>query len=71
MILERNIEELEMDIITDCLCIDGLDSCINAGADELRVGGSFYALPNISRHIWSRPIARGWILGTSSAPTIF
>ena len=27
-----------MYIITDCLCIDGLDSCINAGADELRVG---------------------------------
>ena len=38
LILERKIEELEMDRISDCLRIDGLESRINAGADKLRVG---------------------------------
>ena len=37
-ILERKIEELEMDRIADCLHVDGLKSHINAGSDELRVG---------------------------------
>ena len=38
MTLERNIEELDMDRISDRLSINGLDSRINYGADELRVG---------------------------------
>ena len=38
LILDRKIEELETDRIADCLCIDGLDSRINDGADEMRVG---------------------------------
>ena len=36
MILERNIEDLEMYWIADRLFIDGLESLINDGADELR-----------------------------------
>ena len=38
LILERKIEELEMDHIADFLCSDGLESRINAGADDLQVG---------------------------------
>ena len=38
MILDMKIEELEMDCIADCLCIYVLESCINAGADEMQVG---------------------------------
>ena len=37
MILENKIEELDMDRIADCLRIDGLESRINTGADEMRV----------------------------------
>ena len=38
LILERNTEELDMDTIDDRLCIDGLDSRTNSGANELWVG---------------------------------
>ena len=38
MILEKKIEELDMELIADRLCIDGLDSRINSGTDEMRVG---------------------------------
>ena len=37
LILESEIDELKMGCITDRLHIDGLESLINAGADELRV----------------------------------
>ena len=36
--LKRKVEALEMDRITDCLCIDGIESRINAGADKMQVG---------------------------------
>ena len=38
LILERKIKLLAMYRISDRLRIDGLESCINAGADELLVG---------------------------------
>ena len=38
LILERKIEGLEMYFIADRLYIDGLESCINTGDDEMRVG---------------------------------
>ena len=38
LILERKIKLLAMYRISDCLRIDGLESCINAGIAELRVG---------------------------------
>ena len=38
LILERNAEELEMGCINDCLCNNSLESCINAGDNELQVG---------------------------------
>ena len=38
LILERKVEELEMDCINDRLRIYGLESRINAGANELQVG---------------------------------
>ena len=38
LILERKVEELDMDRINDCICINGLDSRNNEGADELQVG---------------------------------
>ena len=38
LILERKVEELEIDRITDCLCINGLESRTNTGADDLQVG---------------------------------
>ena len=38
LILERKIEELDMDRIAYHLCIYVFESCINTGADELQVG---------------------------------
>ena len=38
LILERKVEELDMDRINDCICINGLESHTTAGADELQVG---------------------------------
>ena len=35
LILERNIEDLDMDLIVDQLCSDGFDSRIIVGADDL------------------------------------
>ena len=45
MISERNIEELDMDRIADRLFIDILESRINAGTDELQVGGVIISSP--------------------------
>ena len=38
LILESKVEELDMDHINDRLRIDGLESHINAGTDEMQVG---------------------------------
>ena len=51
LILKKKIEDLKMDRIADRLCIDGFESRINAGADELQVGEVFIFLPKTSRHI--------------------
>ena len=45
MILQRKIEEFDMDRIADHLHIDGLESCINAGADQLKVGEFIISYP--------------------------
>ena len=56
-----------MDRIADRLCIDVLESLINTGTDELRVGEFSIAIPKTSRHIWSRPAVKEWILEVLSA----
>ena len=43
--MESNIEELEMDRISDRLFIDVLESHINTGTDELQVGGVVICSP--------------------------
>ena len=54
LILERNIEELEMDHITDCLFINVLDSRTNAGADEMQVGEVIICYPQyLKAHLFT------------------
>ena len=52
LILERKIEELDMDRIYDHLHINGLESRINDGADELQVGEFIIRSPqNLKVHL--------------------
>ena len=52
LILERNIEDLDMDLIVDQLCSDGFDSRIIAGADDLWVGEViFFSSQDLKSHL--------------------
>ena len=70
LILERKIEELEMDRISDCLRIDGLESRIYDGADELRVGEVIIRSPQDLKSNMARLTVKEWILEVLFALTI-
>ena len=69
--LKRKVEELEMDCINDRLRIYGLESRINAGANELQVDVVIIFSPqDLNAHL---SVADSeWVdLGDPSAPTIY
>ena len=70
VILERKIEELEMDCIADLLRIDGLESRIYDGADELRVGEVIIRSPQDLKSNMARLTVKEWILEVLFALTI-
>ena len=64
LILKRKIEELDMDCISDRLCIDGLESHINDGAYDLRIGEVIIRSPqDLKAHMFTTNCERVYFGG--------